>query len=219
MAGTTIVPYQSFLAQLKQLPRKQATLLVAVDGQGGSGKSLFARMLKAFHPRLTVVQMDAFFLPPGQRPDAGENSLPIASDFDWQRLAAQVLKPLAQDEAGYYQRYDWNQGVLAEFHTVAVGGLVVIEGIYTLLLDLRQYYDYTVWVDCPYEVRLARGLARNGQEARDVWVSDWMPAEERYVNAYQPFKHADLLVDGSGKVPHAPQTEFVRIENPHSHQR
>jgi uridine kinase len=211
MPQSTVVGYKAFLEELRQMPRKQKTFIMAVDGGGGSGKSFFVRRLQAADPSIAVVHMDDFFLPANQRTGYHEPKT-IAADFDWHRLEGQVLKPLAQNEPGYYQRYDWQQDRLAEYHTVPVCDLVVVEGIYTLLLDLRPYYDYAVWVECPYETRLARGLERDGEAARQVWVSDWMPAEERYLNAYQPHKCADLLVDGSGRVSHDPNREFVRID-------
>lgn len=213
MPKTTTVRYQTFLEQVRHLPRKQTAFIMAVDGGGGSGKSFFTKMLQAVDPNIAVVHMDDFFLPANRHTRSPVKLETIAADFDWRRLERQVLKPLADNEPGYYQRYDWSEDMLADYHSVPVADLVIVEGVYTLLLDLRRYYDYTVWVDCPYETRLARGLARDGEAARQLWVSDWMPAEERYLNAYQPHLSADLLVDGSGTISHDPNREFIRIDS------
>jgi uridine kinase len=121
-------------------------------------------------------------------------------------LHREVLVPLTNDQPAQYQRYDWGEDRLAEHHTVPIGGIVLVEGVYALLPGLESVYDYKVWVDCPYEVRLARGLARDGENARELWVNRWMPAEERYVQTFSPAKRADLVVDGSDTS--GPEREF-----------
>lgn len=212
------------------MPPRQQTLLIAVDGGGGSGKSTFARVLQKQLPDLSIVHMDDFYLPSALRPPAEAVShtsedaaseasfaretpfareLSFAQDFDWQRLLKQVLEPLSRDEPGYYQRYDWLRDQLTDFHTLPVGGIVVVEGVYAMMSALRPLYDYTVWVNCPAEIRLARGLDRDGEAARDLWVNRWMPAEARYMERERPADHANLVIDGSGVVQHNPETEFV----------
>jgi uridine kinase len=54
-----------------------------------------------------------------------------------------------------------------------------------------------VWVDAPRDVRLARGIARDGEEARSRWEDVWMPQEDRYVAQDDPIPSAHLVVDGS----------------------
>ena len=75
---------------------------------------------------------------------------------------------------------------------------MLVEGNYVIRPELRGYYALRIWVEAPYEVRLRRGLARDGEEARARWVEEWMPEEDRYVAASRPADHADVLVDGSG---------------------
>jgi uridine kinase len=52
-------------------------------------------------------------------------------------------------------------------------------------------------VDCPRDIRLSRGLERDGQESRDMWEKVWMVSEDIYVNSHKPYERADLVVDGS----------------------
>ena len=80
---------------------------------------------------------------------------------------------------------------------VAPDGIVVVEGVCALHRTLRDAYDVRVWVDAPAEVRLARGVARDGEAARRTWLEVWMPREDRYVATDDPVACADLVVDGS----------------------
>jgi hypothetical protein len=43
---------------------------------------------------------------------------------------------------------------------------------------------------------LRRGLARDGQQARDQWLG-WMAEEDAYVQRERPDLNADLVVSGT----------------------
>lgn len=179
-------------------PRARRTLLVGIDGPGGAGKSTLAATLAAWAvgvqvvPAGDIVRVDDFYRPTAERLGRPAAALLVAPDVDLGRLRRQVLAPLREDWVTVYQRYDWGTDALAEWHTVRPGGLVVVEGVYALLPLLADVYDLTVWVDCSREVR----LARDGEAARQQWVRDWMPAEDRYMARYRPMDCASLRVSG-----------------------
>ena len=52
-----------------------------------------------------------------------------------------------------------------------------------------------VWVEAPSDVRLARGLARDGEAMRAEWLT-WMRAEDAHFAAEATRERADVLVDG-----------------------
>ena len=190
-------------------PRRHTTLLVGIDGPGSAGKSSFTQALARKRSDVTVVEMDDFFLPSSARLPGDQRSKPIGPDFDWQRLRAQVLLPLGQDQSGWYQRYDWDHDCLAEWHTVPVGSVVIIEGIYSTRNELASWYDFTIWLECPPEIRLARGIARSGESIREIWEQDWMVAEDLYIQSQHPELRADVVIDSSGQVEHDPSAEFM----------
>ena len=76
-------------------------------------------------------------------------------------------------------------------------GVVVVEGVCALHRMFRDDYDVRVWVDAPYDVRLERGVARDGEASRRTWVERWMPSEDRYVERDDPIACAHVIVDGS----------------------
>jgi uridine kinase len=196
----------TILDRLTDRTRTKRPFLIAVDGAGGAGKSTFAVRLVA---RLgengisaEVVHMDDFYLPSGQRPSSSPRSLEgvdeqqIGADFDWKRLRDQVLVPLTCGQGATYQRYDWQADALSEWHTLASKPVIIVEGVYVLRRELLSFYDLTVWVDCPRAIRLARGIARDGENARALWQDLWMPQEDLYVAAHQPHLAADWVYAG-----------------------
>lgn len=180
---------------LRPLLTNVSTVLIGIDGCGGSGKSTLARALVAASPsEVTMVQMDDFYKPSAERP-SGLNKQ-IGGNFDWERVRDSVLIPLSKGEVARYQRYDWPSDSLAEWHEILPGKIVVVEGVYSTRNEIRDFYSFRTFVECPQEVRLERGLARDGESARDKWVKEWMPAEDRYIQSHQPWKAAQLRIDG-----------------------
>lgn len=147
MNGKLVQDYYSFKNWVKHVvgeSRKQSTFLIGIDGCGGSGKSTFAQKLKDDFCDVTIVHMDDFYVTTSLISNLEPAKKSIGADFDWRRLLKEVLNPLSKEVAGYYQRYDWKTDKLAEWHHVPVGGIVVIEGVYTLRKELEDLYDVKV---------------------------------------------------------------------------
>ncbi len=168
--------------------------LIGVDGPGGSGKSTFARALEAAGSSREVVENDDFYRPSD---DPDRDAPTHGAAFDLGRLAHQVLAPHHDHGHARYQRYDWDDDVLREWVDVRAR-TVIVEGVYSLHPTIRHFYDVRVVVLAPAEVRLARGLARDGEGARDQWINEWMPAEDAYFSQFAPMEVADLVLDGAG---------------------
>jgi uridine kinase len=181
---------------IDQIPRKQSTLLIGIDGCGGSGKSTLANVFKECCANVTIVHMDDFYFSKKQLNPVHPTQKPVGADVDWERVFKQVIEPISQGNQGYYQRYDWDRDLLAEWHTVPAGGIVVIEGVYSTREELADYYDFTIWVDCPRELRLSRGIERDGEEARQIWEDNWMIGEDIYMEEHKPQERANLVVKG-----------------------
>ena len=168
--------------------------IVAVDGCGGSGKSLLASQLAAGWPRAVVVEVDDFY-----RPNSERQLQPAThgGNVDLERLVTQVLDPASRGRGARYQRYDWDADHLAEWNEIDEDSILIVEGVYSSSDALRRYYEFVLWVACPYDVRLKRGLQRDGESMRAVWTEQWMPAEARYVEDERPHERADIVLDGS----------------------
>jgi uridine kinase len=121
----------------------------------------------------------------------------VGTHFDWQRLRDHVLIPVSRGAAASYLRFDWALKTLSSTAGIAPRRVVLVEGVTCARLELARYYDLFIWVDCPRELRLSRGLARDGASARDRWEREWMPAEDRYVREHRPRERADLVVLGA----------------------
>jgi uridine kinase len=172
--------------------------LVALDGMGGSGKSTLAAALAELRGAV-VVHGDDFYRPM----DAEERARLSPAQgydryFDWQRLRAEVLAPLAAGRDAAYRRYDWETGALApdEIHTVSGSGIVVVEGVFTARPELADYYGLVVYVDTPREESMRRLRERGHDHGPIDWESRWRLAEEHYLATTRPRERAHLVVPG-----------------------
>ena len=159
--------------------REERLTLVGIGGHGAAGKTMLARMV----PGAQVVSTDEFW--------DGEG-------FDLDRLEREVVAPLGRGEAATFASYDWAAQETRGSRTVEPTGVVVVEGVCALHRKLRDAYAVRIWVEASYEVRLARAVARDGEEARVRWETRWMPSEERYIERDDPIPSAHVIVDGSG---------------------
>ena len=163
-------------------PRLGATRLVVVDGPAGSGKTTLAERLGA-----------ALGAPVVHADDLLEGW----GDLEgwWPRLQEWVLGPLAEDRPGRYRRYDWTERRFAEWHDVPASGALVVEGCGSARRAADAVAVLRIWVEAPPDVRLARGLDRDGEALREEWLT-WMAAEEAHFAAESTRERADVLVDG-----------------------
>ena len=181
-------------SRVKQAALTRPRAFVGIDGLGGSGKSTLAAQLVAAMGDAFLVHGDDFYLPTSRRRERlGE----VGSAFDLPRLAEQVIVPGSAGEALRYQRYDWVQDQLTDWVDVPRGAPLVLEGVFCLAAALRDAYTFKIWCRADPMLRLSRGLARDGREARSMWVDVWMPAENAYVASEHPELVADLVVDSS----------------------
>jgi len=159
-------------------PRDRSFVLVGIGGRGASGKSTLARSI----PDAQLVGTDEFW---------------DGAGFELTRLRSEVFEPILRGENASYRAYSWElQACVSEPRPVSPEGVIVIEGVCALHRMFREAYDLRIWVEAPHELRLARGIERDGEEARRIWEETWMPSEERYVERDDPISAADLLVDG-----------------------
>lgn len=189
--------FEEIIREINSKIENGQTLLIGIDGCGGSGKSTIADKIKEIFENTTIVHMDDFYYPSDKILKGLPQEKPIGSDFDWSRLYQQVILPIKEDKEGKYQRYDWNADELAEWYSVPTGGIVIIEGVYAMRKELFDLYNITIWVDCPRKVRLSRGIERDGENARDMWENNWMIAEDMYMQQQKTFEKAKFIINGT----------------------
>lgn len=170
--------------------------LVGIDGCAGAGKTTFANRLSgALGDSAPVIHTDDF----------ASHDEPFEW---WPTMLHDVIEPLLGKEPASYRPYDWVTRQRTATVTVQPAPVILIEGVGATRKAWRDLLTMRIWIDCPRGLRLARGVARDGEALRDFW-SRWMRDEDRYVAVERPDASADLTVDGAATPPSA--DEFVEL--------
>ena len=175
------------------------TVLVAIDGGAGAGKTTFTkwfveRIRKKMSP-VSIVLTDLIYRPVAERWQGAIEDMPIGYDLDWERIRDQVILPLRAGKTARFQYYDWVKDCLNEWVEIEPGGITIIDGVFSLRNELADYYDLRIWFSCPQEIRISRLLSRG--DTPQAEIDFWIPMEERYHANHKPEKSAHLVIDTS----------------------
>jgi len=157
--------------------------LVSIDGPAGAGKTTLADKVAALAPGARVIHMDDLY--------EGWDGLPGVG-----RQMAGLLRPLADRLPGSYRRYDWHAGAFAETVTVEPIDLLVLEGVGSGCRMHDDLIGLLVWVEAPYDLRMRRGIDRDGEDFAPHWRA-WAEDEQVVFAHHRTRQRADLVVDGS----------------------
>lgn len=188
------------------------TILIAIAGASGSGKTSLAKQLRRELEdwfRVAIVSEDSYYRDQSEltfiqreqtnydHPDAVEESLLV------QHLTA--LKSAGVVSVPVYDYEEHNRGE----ETVAVGpcDILILEGILILSREaVRGTVDLSVFVDVPEEVclrrRIRRDVTQRGRTRESVLAQYEKTVGPMFREFVQPsMKHADVVVKNSTETP------------------
>ena len=178
--------FAALAEQVRAAPAKLGrTRLVGIDGPAGSGKTTFAaRLAVALGPGALVLHMDDFY--DGWTLDGAAA-----------RLTEGVLLPLADGRPGAFHRYDWVAERFDDVPTrVPVPDVLLVEGCGSCPRDVDGWTTLRIWVEAPADLRLQRGLVRDGADLEAQWRS-WQRTEAADFAREDTRARAGLRVDGA----------------------
>ncbi|ROR91220.1 4-amino-4-deoxy-L-arabinose transferase [Nocardioides aurantiacus] len=162
--------------------------LLCVDGPAGSGKTTLATAVAAATPGAAVVHLDDLL--------EGWDGLARVADH----LEA-LLRPMADGGAGRHRRWDWHADRWGGTVEVPPSPLLVVEGVGSGAPRCADLTTLLVWVEAPHDLRLRRGLDRDGDAFAPHWER-WARQEATLFARDRTRERADLRVDGrDGSVP------------------
>jgi uridine kinase len=177
-----VTPIEQIARLVAEARPDRQFVLVGIGGHGGAGKSTLAALVAEVVPGTQLVATDAFW---------------NGSSFELDRLRCEVVDVLLAGRVAQPDEWDWHARAHRPGRTITPEGVIVIEGVCALHEMFRHDLSVRVWVDAPYDIRLERGVARDGEDARSTWTDVWIPNEEAYVRRDDPVSCAHLVVDGT----------------------
>lgn len=188
-------------------------LVVGVDGVDGAGKTIFARkLLEALNLKIDssytrLISVDDFHNVREVRYRQGKDS-PIGffeDSFDYESLKKRVLTPIRDSHGGSVSiiplSHDLNTDRLITPEQVHLqpSSVVIVEGIFLHRNEIREYFDFTIFLDVPFSESIRRMSQRDGSDPdhNHPTVNRYVQGQRIYFERCAPYSRASVVVDNS----------------------
>ena len=184
---------------------------VAVDGVDGVGKTTLANELVDPVQRRGVpvirASIDGFHHPRSVRYRRGRSSPEgyFRDSFNYEALTTSLLRPLGPGGSRSYRpvvfSYRTDSDVEASTEHARPNSILLFDGVFLHCPELRSYWDFSVFLDAPFDVTIPRCAGRDGSSP-DVNA----PENRRYVDGQKLYflecdpKRAATVVINNGNL-------------------
>jgi uridine kinase len=182
---------------------------VAIDGTDGAGKTCFATELAHELRRrdrpVIRASVDGFHHPRAVRYRRGRDS-PLGfyeDSYDYAALERELLAPLRRGGSGWYRPavHDVDTDVTLERDEdeAPPDATLVLDGIFLHRDELRDTWDYSVFLDVRFAVSIPRGAARDGDDPDPASASNrrYVEGQRIYFARANPQAYAAIVIDNT----------------------
>ncbi|SFS77665.1 kinase [Marininema halotolerans] len=174
--------------------------ILGVDGLSRSGKTTLVHQLRtAFEKNnvsVMVLHMDDYIVERKRRYNTGQTQwveyYHLQWDVDW--LTRNLFKKLKDANFLTLPQYD---PVSDTHHTLQIplakSSVVIVEGVFLLRQEWEDFFDYTVFLECPREQRFHRESAST-QRNMDKFRERYWKAEKHYMEVERPKGKVDVVL-------------------------
>ena len=209
--STEIVPKRPQLlsdlaAKILALPAT-STLRIGIDGVDGAGKTTFgnelAEVLNASSRPLIRASVDGFHNPKSVRHRLGERSPEgfFRDSYNYPALKAALLDPLSPGGTGRYHTAVFNhridEPVEIPEEQATPGSILIVDGIFLHRPKLRDYWDFSVFLEVDFSVSIPRGAGR-GEGSPDPHAPEnrrYVEGQRLYFKECRPKQQATVVVN------------------------
>jgi len=191
---------EELLRQVNSVLHINKRCILGIDGLSRAGKTTLvkriASMLTEKEIETTVIHLDDHIVERSKRYNTGQEEWQEYYSLQWDvdSLVKSLFENLIHSdeiELSYYDN-ETDQHVNRTLN-LAFKKVVIVEGIFLQREEWRPYIDYTVFIDCPRDVRFAREKSQT-QLNIEKFRSRYWKAEDYYMEKLRPVEKADLVV-------------------------
>lgn len=195
-----------------KLRSRTGRTLVGIDGLDGSGKSTFADDIAAMVAECGVstirISLRKYLNPQSVRYAQGRTSPRgfYEDSYDYRKFHDEVLEPLGREGSGRYRTAAYDLAaeapVSSPWLVAPDDAVVIIDGLFLHRREFatsrtRKVWDYSVWLDVPFEEAYRRLHDDEGFSAdpRDPSNARYYEGQLLYQRECQPEEKADLVIE------------------------
>jgi uridine kinase len=184
-------------------------LRIAVDGVDGAGKTMFAaslsQALRRFGHLVIESTVDNFHQPRALRYRQGRDSPDgfFEDSYDYPALLRCLLDPLSEGGDGRFRRAAFDhrrdEPVAAPLEAAPAGAILVLDGLFLHRRELREVWDFSVFLQVDFATSYARMARRDGCPADPDAPTNrrYRDGQLRYLRECRPAEHASAVVDNT----------------------
>jgi uridine kinase len=189
---------------------------VAIDGVDAAGKTVLvdelALAIKNCGRPVVRASVDGFHHPRMVRHQRGENSSEgyYRDSFDNDAILQELLIPLGPGGNRKYRRAVFDFRADAPTHEPAreapVDAILLFDGVFLLRPQLRDYWDYSIFLEVDFEISVPRAVKRDVIQSGGKldWETTlakynqrYIPGQKIYLVEAQPQAFADVVMDNN----------------------
>ncbi len=192
------------IKRFNSLDRGQRPLIVAIDGLGGAGKTTVVKELVGTLENeyiINVLHIDDYIVESEKRYNTGNEEWFEYYYLQWDiELIKKCLLKIHNNQQEltlpFYNRA--TNTVINSKRLFVSNSILLIEGVFLQRNEWREFYDYTIFLECLKHVREKRVLKRDSyigdvSAIRKKYEKRYWVAEDYYLTKEQPLQKADLL--------------------------
>ncbi|MBM7585792.1 uridine kinase [Bacillus pakistanensis] len=195
---------QNITTLIQRLPNLESgsRFILGVDGLSRSGKTTFVKSLsmklEEQSTQFCIFHMDDYIVERKKRYNTGHEEwfeyYSLQWDIDWLKHNFFVkLKGSDQLTLPFYDPQTDTHG--HKNIILPKTCLIIIEGVFLHRREWRDYFDYSVYLDCPWDKRFLRESEQT-QKNMAKFENRYWKAEEYYLKLEDPENGADLVLEG-----------------------
>ncbi|MDR7189315.1 uridine kinase [Microbacterium sp. BE35] len=211
-----VTPTTTLWRELRDRVRRRypaGRVIVAIDGLDGAGKTVFADGLaEVFAETGDAVfraGIDGFHRPRAERYARGRRSPDgfYRDSYDYATFRRVLIDPFRDgaQTAGttgfQLSAFDVarDASVESQWVTAPLDAVLVVDGIFLNRPELQDLWDWSVWLDVPFDLAYARLALRDGSDPDPDAPSNarYRQGQEIYVNEAHPRDAASVIVDNA----------------------
>ena len=184
-------------------------ILVGVDGRDAAGKTILAvelaEALREAGLEVIEASIDGFHNPQATRYSRGRDDPEgyYRDSFNLAALKKHLLVPLKVGCLNYTtQVFDYriDEEVMIPKQKAPCDAVLIFDGVFIHRPELRNYWNYSVYLYVSEEESLRRGVQRDPGEADEIkrkYLVRYIPGQRIYHEESEPMKYASIIVDNT----------------------
>lgn len=194
--------------------KKDAPILIAINGKDGSGKTMMANILADFLSSKTSrevirISIDDFMNSRAIRYTPSESAGRGCYDytFNFDDFKNNVLTPLQANGSWAYRTKIFDHATdsesLSPVKKAPKDAIVIIDGVFLYKQDLVNYWDLKILLATTDEIVIERGAQRDAKRlgsyevARQKYIDRYIASQTIYYSEESPEKRADIIIDNN----------------------